>query len=106
MGDTPLPPPGSWSLEFSAPSPNPARSSARASYTVPASSEGAPYEIAVYDVSGRRIRTLERGTARAGNFSAAWDLRTANGQPAGEGLYFMRITLGSLMQSRKVAVVH
>ena len=106
VGDTQLPPAGSWSLEFSAPSPNPARSSARASYTVPVSSAGAPYEIAVYDVSGRRIRTIERGTARVGNFSASWDLRTTGGQPVGEGLYFMRITLGSLIQSRKVAVVH
>src|SRR5262249_24224708 len=68
VGDTQLPPAGSWSLEFSAPSPNPARSAAHASYVVPASSEGAPYEIAVYDVSGRRIRTIERGTARAGTF--------------------------------------
>jgi len=92
-------------LELSAPSPNPARSSAQAFYAVPASSAGAPYEIAVYDVTGRRIQTLERGVARAGRFTATWNLRTADGRAAGEGLYFLRMTLGSLVQSRKVAVV-
>src|SRR5262249_33104699 len=75
VGDTPLPPAGSWSLEFSAPSPNPAHSLAHANYSVPVASAGAPYEIAVYDVTGRRVRMLERGQARAGNFVATWDLR-------------------------------
>jgi hypothetical protein len=92
-------------LEFSAPSPNPARNAAQASYAVPATSAGAPYEIAVFDVSGRRVVTLERGTARAGRFSATWNLRSADGNPVRDGLYFLRLTLGSVVHSRKVAVV-
>jgi hypothetical protein len=102
------PPPaaGAVTLEFSAPSPNPARSTARASYSVPASSAGAPYEIAVFDVSGRRVQTLDRGIARPGTYTATWNLRSTGGEPVGDGLYFLRITLGSLVESRKVAVVH
>ena len=92
-------------LELYAPTPNPARSQAIARYSVPVASAGAPYEIAVYDVGGRRVQMLERGTARAGNWSATWNLRTGDGHPVGDGLYFVRITLGSLVQSRKVAVV-
>jgi hypothetical protein len=103
--EPPVPQEAPTTLEFSAPSPNPARATARASYSVPAASAGAPYEIAVFDLTGRRVRTLERGTARAGRFSATWNLRTSDGKPVGEGLYFLRITLGSLVQSRKVAVV-
>ena len=76
------------------------------SYAVPAASAGAPYEIGVYDLSGRRVQMLERGTARAGIGSATWNLRAEGGEPVGAGLYFVRITLGSLVQSRKVAVVH
>jgi hypothetical protein len=92
-------------LELYAPSPNPARNAVVMRYAVPAASEGAPYEIGVYDISGRRIQMLERGAARAGIFSASWNLRTGDGRPVGVGLYFMRFTLGSLIQSRKVAVV-
>jgi hypothetical protein len=105
VGGPPVPPGVPATLELSAPSPNPARSSAQAYYSVPASSAGAPYEIAVFDVTGRRIRMLERGTARPGNYPVTWNLRTADGRAAGEGLYFLRITLGSLVQSRKVAVL-
>jgi hypothetical protein len=105
VGD-PVPPRGApVTLELSAPSPNPARGSVQAIYTVPASSAGAPFEVTVFDVTGRRVRNLERGVARAGRFTATWNLRTADGTPVGEGLYFLRVTLGSLVQSRKVAVV-
>ena len=106
VDDSPLPGQAPKALELSAPSPNPARASAVASYSVPASLAGAPYEIAVYDVTGRRIRTIDRGTAHAGQFSAAWDLRSSSGRPVGDGLYFLRVTLGSQVQARKVAVVH
>jgi hypothetical protein len=92
-------------LELSAPAPNPARAATRFTWSVPAASAGAPYEIAAFDVSGRRVRTLERGKATAGIFAATWDLRAGDGRPVGEGLYFLRVTLGSLVQSRKVAVV-
>jgi hypothetical protein len=93
-------------FELYAPAPNPARGSVVARYAVPAASAGAPYEIGVYDLSGRRVQMLERGTARAGIGSATWNLRAGDGAPVGAGLYFVRITLGSLVQSRKVAVVH
>ncbi|HEY2953796.1 MAG TPA: C25 family cysteine peptidase [Candidatus Eisenbacteria bacterium] len=103
--DPPAPPPAPLALEFSVPSPNPARTSAQASYAVPAASAGAPYEIAIFDVSGRRLATLERGAAQAGHFSASWNLRTAGGEPVRNGLYFFRLTLGSIVQSRKVTVL-
>jgi YVTN family beta-propeller protein len=48
-------------------------------------------ELAVYDVSGRRIALLERGTMGAGEHRAEWDGRCSNGSPAATGVYFMRL---------------
>jgi hypothetical protein len=62
-------------VEFAAPQPNPAHSGTRIFYGVPAGREGAPLEIAIFDLSGRRVRTVASGVARPGRFSASWDLR-------------------------------
>jgi hypothetical protein len=105
VGVGPATPAGPASVELAALAPNPARNGALASWSVPFSSAGAPFDLSVFDVTGRRIRTLDRGTAHAGRFTRNWDLRTNDGQIVGEGLYFVRVTVGSIERSRKVAVV-
>jgi hypothetical protein len=92
--------------DFAPPSPNPARARSVLWYAVPAAAAGSPFEIAVFDLSGRKLRTLERGTARAGRFAVEWNLRDGQDAPVGNGVYFVRYTLGSVIHSRKVAVVH
>ncbi len=46
----------------------------------------------VYDVAGRLVRTLQRGTLAAGAHELEWDGRTDAGREAGAGLYFIRMT--------------
>ena len=48
-------------------------------------------ELAVYDVSGRRVALLEHGTMGAGEHSAEWDGRCSDGSAAATGVYFMRL---------------
>ena len=54
------------SVELGPPAPNPAQGGTRLWYGVPAGRAGARLDLAIYDLSGRRVRTLEQGLARAG----------------------------------------
>ena len=92
-------------LALAPPAPNPARGGARLWYDVPADRAGGVLELAVFDLSGRRVRTLQNGRAEPGRHSATWDLRDAAGVPAHAGVYFARLSLGSEARSRKLVVV-
>jgi hypothetical protein len=92
-------------VEFAAPQPNPARGLTRIAWGVPAGREGAHFEIAVFDLSGRRVRTLASGVARPGRFSASWDLRGAHGEGAAAGVYFLRLQLGAESHTSRVVVL-
>ncbi|MBK7366331.1 MAG: hypothetical protein IPJ04_00095 [Candidatus Eisenbacteria bacterium] len=46
----------------------------------------------VYDVAGRLVRTLQRGTLTAGAHELEWDGNTDAGRAAEAGLYFVRMT--------------
>ena len=48
-------------------------------------------ELAVYDVSGRRVALLERGTVDAGEHRTEWHGRCNDGSPAATGVYFVRL---------------
>jgi hypothetical protein len=61
-------------------------------------------EIAVYDVSGRRIREVENGLRPAGIHAVAWDGRNDHGTPVVNGLYFIRYQGANDRQSIKVSV--
>jgi len=53
-----------------------------------------PWTLALYDVRGRRVRTLVEAAPR-GDGRAAWDGRTDAGGSAAPGLYFARIAHGA-----------
>ena len=93
-------------LELAPPAPNPAQSGTLLRYGVPDDRTGGTLELAIYDLSGRRVRVLESGRARPGRHSASWDLRDASGSPALAGVYFARLTLGGESRGRKLVVVH
>lgn len=50
------------------------------------------HSLAVYDVSGRKVRTLSSGLAPAGTSVATWDGRDEGGKPVPSGVYFVRLT--------------
>jgi len=93
------------SLDLALPAPNPARGGTRLWYGVPADRAGGALDLAIYDLSGRRVRTLQSGRVEAGRHSVSWDLRDASGAPAGAGVYFARLSLGAETRSRKLVVV-
>jgi hypothetical protein len=94
-------------LEFARPAPNPSRLSAgpRFEFAVPAALAGGRYELAIYDLSGRRVRLVDAGVAKPGRFSLAWNLRDAGGHPVDGGVYFARFSLSGRHVTRKVVVL-
>ncbi|HET9233852.1 MAG TPA: FlgD immunoglobulin-like domain containing protein, partial [Candidatus Eisenbacteria bacterium] len=51
-------------------------------------------ELAIYDIQGRRIRTLVRGHYPVGESRVTWDGRDEAGQHTGSGAYFLRLSDG------------
>lgn len=92
-------------LSLSAPAPNPTRGASHFTLAVPNALAGAAYEVSVLDLSGRLVRTIERGTAAAGVHALSWDLRDRTGAAVGTGVYFLRVSLGGRAVARKLVVL-
>jgi hypothetical protein len=51
----------------------------------------APTRVAIFDVLGRRIRSLSSASIHSTGRRASWDGRTSDGAPAVPGVYFFRV---------------
>jgi hypothetical protein len=67
--------------------PNPFRGGTSIRFTVP---RAGAVELAVYDVAGRRVRTLLRGAQPAGDGAVTWDGRDDAGREMPPGVYLYR----------------
>ncbi|MCU0607155.1 MAG: C25 family cysteine peptidase [Candidatus Edwardsbacteria bacterium] len=79
--------PAASALERAAP--NPFRGATRIGFAMAADGDAA---IAIYDVLGRRVRTLLSGRRPVGYHSVVWDGRNADGTAVAAGIYFCRLT--------------
>ena len=79
-------------LELYRPTPNPFRSGMRMAYEV--SGAGQRVLVSVYDLAGRRVKTLRDGFESAGRHLAQWDGRDEAGARAHKGVYFVHVQLG------------
>ncbi len=87
---------------LAAPAPNPARRATRLDFSL---GKGARATLAIFDVAGRRVRTLMDERREPGAIRATWDLRGDDGAPLRAGLYFARLTLdGRAAGTRRVVV--
>ncbi len=62
-------------------------------------------DLAVYDLSGRRVRTLVSGTVSAGEQTITWNGRDEAGQTVPSGMYFYRLNTGTDTMSRKMTLL-
>lgn len=77
---------------LAAPYPNPARGASTVSFTIGGAGERAvPADIVIYDVAGRRVRTLMRGEFKPGIYRAVWNGLRDSGTRAAAGVYFVRM---------------
>jgi hypothetical protein len=99
--DDPMPPvPGSIALHGVWPNPfNPA---AVIEYDI---GEAGRVLLAVYDVAGRRVRTLVDAHSLPGRFRARWDGRSDRGVPVASGVYFIRLESAGDVRTRKTVML-
>jgi hypothetical protein len=84
------------------PQPNPMSRSATISYSV---ARDTPIDLAVYDLGGRRIRTLARESVRAGEHSVTWNGRDDGGLRAPPGIYLVRFEAGSQTRTKRAVLI-
>jgi hypothetical protein len=92
--------------------PNPFNPSTRIEYWVPEGGPDggngagrAPVSLVVYDVRGRRVRTLVDAPQAAGRYRVDWDGRNDQGAPVGSGIYFYRISTPRFSDARKMVLL-
>ena len=83
-----------------APAPNPMQGSTTLTYAV---KEQTSVRIEVYDVLGRRIRTLVDQTRCPGQYTVTWNAGANSGSVA-SGMYFIRMEAGTETVTRKLVV--
>ncbi len=62
-------------------------------------------ELTVFDLSGRRVRTLVDGSLDAGEHTARWNGRDARGMPVASGAYLCVLRAGDVVESRSLTLV-
>jgi hypothetical protein len=69
--------------------PNPSRGTTSIRFSLPAPGD---HSLVVYDVAGRRVRSLSSGRIEAGPREVGWDGRNQEGRPVPSGVYFYRLS--------------
>lgn len=64
-----------------------------------------PAELLVFDVSGRRVRTLVDSPVAAGEHSAVWDGTDDSGRRVPAGIYWSQLRTGGYESQRKMIVM-
>jgi ligand-binding sensor domain-containing protein len=82
--------------------PNPFNPSTTLSFTL---SEPGNVELAVYSITGRKVRTLVSGVLPAGERVAVWDGTDETGTPVSSGVYVARLRAGGMVSSRRMLLL-
>jgi len=86
--------PSNGRLSFSV-APNPARH-ATFSFSLP---QEADVDIGIFDVAGRQVASVYKGTLPAGSYQREWSGQTTDGSLASAGVYFARMKSGGVENS-------
>ncbi len=79
--------------------PNPFRLSTQVAFTI---ARAGHVQLDVYDILGQRVARLVDGTLHAGRHEVLWDGRTAAGQRAPCGVYYVRLDTGGRHASSRI----
>jgi hypothetical protein len=82
--------------------PNPFNPVTNISYGIPCNSD---IILAIYDINGRHIKTLENSFKSAGFYSIDWDANDKNGNQVSTGLYIYQLIAGNHILSEKVSLI-
>jgi hypothetical protein len=82
--------------------PNPFNPETNISYYL---SEGCEVKLVIYNVLGRRVKTLFEGYQNAGTKTLTWDGKDDQGRQSSSGIYFYRLQAGEFSQTRKMNLI-
>ena len=88
--------------ELGPPRPNPMRTRTTLSWELAADS---PVRLEIFDVSGRRVRTLVDDWRSAGRYDTPWDGADDRGDPVANGLFLARFVAGGRTEVRRINLV-
>ncbi|OGC41758.1 hypothetical protein A2Y85_05260 [candidate division WOR-3 bacterium RBG_13_43_14] len=90
------------SFAFAVGYPNPFRSSATVNFSIPISTD---VNIAVYDASGRQIRTLVNGMQQAGSYAVTWNGTDDHNRKMAAGIYFVQFKADNYISNQKIVLL-
>jgi hypothetical protein len=93
-------PPGQVTLEQNAP--NPFNEATAIRFAVPVAGR---VSLAIYDITGQRVRELVDGFVEAGVATSGWDGRDEQKRPLASGVYLCRLSTGKVVQTRKLVLL-
>jgi len=79
--------------------PNPFNPETKISYYL---SEGCEVKLIIYNILGRRVKTLFEGHQNAGMNTLVWDGKNDQGEQLSSGIYFYRLQAGEFIQTKKM----
>ncbi len=85
-------------------SPNPCRDSADIRFRLPQT--GGDVHLAIYDASGRRVRSVLQDRLGGGEHSLRWDGRNHAGRSVPTGIYYARLSVGAERREHRIIVFH
>ena len=94
---------GSLRFALHANLPNPFRSRTRIGFDLP---QAAPVALVIYDVQGRKVKTIVDGLVTAGRHVVEWDGRDGDDHVVASGVYLCRICSGEKAEVRKLVLLH
>ena len=68
--------------------PNPFNPATTVSLDIPQQMRAGKVNVSVYDITGRRVRTLYQKAAVGGKYQLTWDGRNAHGRSLASGIYY------------------
>ncbi|HYW68530.1 MAG TPA: FlgD immunoglobulin-like domain containing protein, partial [bacterium] len=83
--------------------PNPFNPSTAIQYRVP--SPGSRVNLSIFDLSGRRVRTLVDAYRSGGEHVAVWRGLDEEGREVSSGVYFYRLAVGDTSIERKMVML-
>lgn len=86
--------------------PNPFNAETQIVYTLPASISGdLKLELAIYNATGQKVRTLTRGAQDAGTYRIAWDGKDDRGTDLASGVYMLTLSTPSARALQKMLLL-
>src|SRR6185503_12622225 len=89
-------------LALSSPWPNPTTARTTVELALPRAGR---VQLALYDLAGRRVRTITDRELPAGRHALTWDGVGEQGERAAAGLYWLRLAAEGRVLSRRIAVL-